>query len=125
MKKRNSKIVLVCSCMAFGLAAAAFAGCDFKREETLFGEWTTTLEATCEETGLQTRVSFRPFRTRIARDSPARARLGGMGRSYRALVFGRGGKEARLQHLRKRGFRTDSRARARLGRVGHRGGADV
>ena len=58
MKKRNSKIVLVCSCMAFGLAAAAFAGCDFKREETLFGEWTTTLEATCEETGLQTRVSL-------------------------------------------------------------------
>lgn len=52
------KLLIVCSCMALGLAAAAFAGCDIKREETLFGEWTTTQEATCEETGLQTRVSL-------------------------------------------------------------------
>ena len=71
------------------------------------------------------RLSFRPFRNRNARASRARARLGGMGTGCRALVFGRGGKEACLQHLRKRGFRADSRARTRLGRVGHRGGADV
>ncbi|MDE7159014.1 MAG: hypothetical protein K2N74_05505, partial [Clostridiales bacterium] len=54
---KGKHIAVLCSCLALCAAAAAFAGCD-KKDETLFGDWVTTVEATCEGEGLQTRVSL-------------------------------------------------------------------
>lgn len=57
MRKRTL-IALTGTCCACALGGMIFAGCAEPNEDMLYGEWTTTLAATCEQEGVQMRVSL-------------------------------------------------------------------
>ncbi len=54
MKKKG--LIAVLSFASVGLLACGLVGCAQKDDELAYGEWVTTVEATCEEQGVQVRV---------------------------------------------------------------------
>ena len=65
--KKISKILMLGACLALSGVALGLAGCrrtpteqgtTNEKPETVFGEWVTMVEPTCEEEGLQMRVSL-------------------------------------------------------------------
>lgn len=79
--RKISKIWLLGTCFVLCGAALALAGCrrtpteqgtTNEKPETVFGEWVTTLEATCEEEGLQMRVSLADSSVVETRPIPAK-----------------------------------------------------
>ncbi len=56
MKKKG--LIAVLSFASVGLLACGLVGCAQKDDDVVYGEWVTTVAATCEEKGVQIRVSL-------------------------------------------------------------------